>query len=242
MKKVIAATINILVTAVCLADAPTWSDDDIKADIIGSSGYVCANGAAIIRNMRNRALARCEGDTNRFARLLTEVAHTNNVRIASNAIWMLGRYGSAGDLPFLYSCVTNPACGKDAVASILNIEGVTSNSVAAAASYHSISNCNDRTRTEVFEMLAVRSYAYDESTIERQLGVAYALNYAATTGKYTKWMDRVLQRCDPTYKNSKRRLSVLRAEYGLGLDHWEIGYVTNAINELVAYPEADLPE
>ena len=91
-------------------------------------------------------------------------------------------------------------------------------------------------------MLAVRSYAYDESTIERQLGVAYALNYAATTGKYTKWMDRVLQRCDPTYKNSKRRLSVLRAEYGLGLDHWEIGYVTNAINELVAYPEADLPE
>jgi hypothetical protein len=242
MKKVIAATINILATAVCLADAPTWSDDDIKADIIGSSGYVCANGAAIIRNMRNRALARCEGDTNRFARLLTEVAHTNNVRIASNAIWMLGRYGSAGDLPFLYSCVTNPACGKDAVASILNIEGVTSNSVAAAASYHSISNCNDRTRTEVFEMLAVRSYAYDESTIERQLGVAYALNYAATTGKYTKWMDRVLQRCDPTYKNSKRRLSVLRAEYGLGLDHWEIGYVTNAINELVAYPEADLPE
>jgi hypothetical protein len=239
---VIAATINILATAVCLADAPTWSDDDIKADIIGSSGYVCANGAAIIRNMRNRALARCEGDTNRFARLLTEVAHTNNVRIASNAIWMLGRYGSAGDLPFLYSCVTNPACGKDAVASILNIEGVTSNSVAAAASYHSISNCNDRTRTEVFEMLAVRSYAYDESTIERQLGVAYALNYAATTGKYTKWMDRVLQRCDPTYKNSKRRLSVLRAEYGLGLDHWEIGYVTNAINELVAYPEADLPE
>ena len=242
MKKVIAATINILATAVCLADAPTWSDDDIKADIIGSSGYVCANGAAIIRNMRNRALARCEGDTNRFARLLTEVAHTNNVRIASNAIWMLGRYGSAGDLPFLYSCVTNPACGKDAVASILNIEGVTSNSVAAAASYHSISNCNDRTRTEVFEMLAVRSYAYDESTIERQLGVAYALNYAATTGKYTKWMDRVLQRCDPTYKNSKRRLSVLRAEYGLGLDHWEIGYVTNAINELVAYPETDLPE
>ena len=242
MKKVIAATINILATAVCLADAPTWSDDDIKADIIGSSGYVCANGAAIIRNMRNRALARCEGDTNRFARLLTEVAHTNNVRIASNAIWMLGRYGSAGDLPFLYSCVTNPACGNDAVASILNIEGVTSNSVAAAASYHSISNCNDRTRTEVFEMLAVRSYAYDESTIERQLGVAYALNYAATTGKYTKWMDRVLQRCDPTYKNSKRRLSVLRAEYGLGLDHWEIGYVTNAINELVAYPEADLPE
>ena len=247
MKKTLTAILAAAAALNAVADAPAYSDDEIKERLRMVVAPRCGH-ADEDRGRPPRKLTDAswfDGDTNRLMRLIRETAeedYTQEGYLASGMIQMLGRYGSAGDLPFLYSCVTNPACGKDAVASILNIEGVTSNSVAAAASYHSISNCNDRTRTEVFEMLAVRSYAYDESTIERQLGVAYALNYAATTGKYTKWMDRVLQRCDPTYKNSKRRLSVLRAEYGLGLDHWEIGYVTNAINELVAYPEADLPE
>ena len=246
MKKVIAATINILATAVCLADAPTWSDDDIKADIIGSSGYVCANGAAIIRNMRNRALARCEGDTNRFARLLTEVAHTNNVRIASNAIWMLGRYGSAGDLPFLYSCVTNPACGKDAVASILNIEGVTSNSVAAVERYLTATNFPSRTQA-YNRALTCKAFIYDSWKSEvpqpvRSDAMRVVLAFASDVNTSNSIVDEALLTVDASYRQSKRRLRVMRAAYPRCFNEFQESYVTNAINELVAYPEADLPD
>ena len=36
--------------------------------------------------------------------------------------------------------------------------------------------------------------------------------------------------------------SFVPAEFELGVSQYQIAYVTNAINELVAYPEADLPE
>ena len=47
----------------------------------------------------------------------------------------------------------------------------------------------------------------------------------------------------PTYKFSKRRLSVLRAVLPdcQGYDNL-MDYATNAINELVAYPESALPD
>ena len=55
-------------------------------------------------------------------------------------------------------------------------------------------------------------------------------------------VDAVFIETDSTYRNSKLRLAVLRSAYGLGVSQYQIAYVTNAINELVAYPETDLPE
>ena len=34
----------------------------------------------------------------------------------------------------------------------------------------------------------------------------------------------------------------MRSVFNLGVSQFQIAYVTNAINELVAYPEAELPE
>ena len=47
---------------------------------------------------------------------------------------------------------------------------------------------------------------------------------------------------DLSYRLSKRRLPVLRGVQENGIDEYDIFYVTNAINELVAYPEVDLPD
>ena len=69
-----------------------------------------------------------------------------------------------------------------------------------------------------------------------------ALRYARSANRYVMDVDAVFIETDSTYRNSKRRLAVLRSAYGLGVSHYQIAYVTNAINELVAYPEADLPE
>ena len=69
-----------------------------------------------------------------------------------------------------------------------------------------------------------------------------ALRYARSANRYVMDVDAVFIETDSTYRNSKRRLAVLRSAYGLGVSQYQIAYVTNAINELVAYPEADLPE
>ena len=47
---------------------------------------------------------------------------------------------------------------------------------------------------------------------------------------------------DESYRMSRRRLAVLRSVRDLEINSYQLNYVTNAINELVAYPEADLPE
>lgn len=55
-------------------------------------------------------------------------------------------------------------------------------------------------------------------------------------------IDTALVQADTTYRYSKRRLSDLRAAYPRSFNEYQTTYVTNAINELVSYPEADLPD
>ena len=59
---------------------------------------------------------------------------------------------------------------------------------------------------------------------------------------YHDWLDAGLVRADPSFRRSKRRLRALRAIAVRETDQRDLAYVTNAIAELVAYPEADLPE
>ena len=47
---------------------------------------------------------------------------------------------------------------------------------------------------------------------------------------------------DPSYRFSKRRLNVMRSAQNRCWNAMLTNYVTNAINELVAYPEANLPD
>ena len=50
-------------------------------------------------------------------------------------------------------------------------------------------------------------------------------------------------RDDESYRYSKRRLQILRAADILHCPYqYQVNFVTNAINELVAYPEAALPD
>ena len=55
-------------------------------------------------------------------------------------------------------------------------------------------------------------------------------------------IDTALIDADNTYRHSKRRLADLRAAYPRCFNEYQTNYVTNAINELVAYPEANLPD
>ena len=47
---------------------------------------------------------------------------------------------------------------------------------------------------------------------------------------------------DPTFKNSKRRLALLRYVQPRASEPFDPQYLTEEIQKLVAYPEANLPE
>ena len=237
LKNIILAVAMGVAFLPALGSAP---DEQIKAIVI-RSGQVIDNSRRSSR-MFNHAKGLCEDDTNRFARILCELAQTNDVRIADRMVDCLGWHGTTAQLPFLYSMATNEQHGAAAVKSILRLEGVTSNSVSVAGVYLSMTNVDFEYRADVCKML-LRATAQDSvSPIMRQVGRDCALRYARSANRYVWDVDTVFIETDPTYRNSRRRIEVLRTAFRLGVSQYQIAYVTNAINELVAYPEADLPE
>ena len=238
-RNAIFAFLALAVASVCIAEDDN-SDEKIKRMIVGSNFYI-DNPDASYRMFMN-ARRRCGTDTNRFARLLAEVARTNNAWVAQDAILSLGVYGTSAQLPFLYSMATNELHGATAVKSILRLEGVTSNSVDVTGMYLSMTNIIQRDRSEVcsFFFNAVKTSSVSVALKER--GECVALRYAGTANLYFRRMDEAMIRTEPAYCMSKRRLTVLRSVNLIGVSPYQIAYVTNAINELVAYPEADLPD
>ena len=77
---------------------------------------------------------------------------------------------------------------------------------------------------------------------ERKMAFELILNHAPDNIFCPIQLDRLIISADSSYRQSKRRLSVLRGVLGNGVDEYDIFYVTNAINELVAYPEENLPD
>ena len=239
MKGKLQIALGIVVMGACMARAEA-GDDWIKDMVIVSGQFI--HGGEPARRMFENAKSQCEGDTNRFARLLCELAQTNDVRIADRMIRCLGRHGTTAQLPFLYSMATNEQHGATAVKSILRLEGVTSNSVAVAGAYLSMTNVDFEYRADACKALLRAAVPSCVTTGICQMARECALRYARSANRYVMDVDAVFIETDSTYRNSKRRLAVLRSAYGLGVSQYQISYVTNAINELVAYPEADLPE
>ena len=184
------------------------------------------------------------GDTNRLARLLAELAQTNSAWYAKMAMWQLEKYGTKEQLPFLYSCATNPAVANRAVNAVLRIEGVTSNSVAMLQRFLYITNS---TPSELAYEKAIASSDFLSSIASsspemKGCAILAVRDFVANVSTGVSRVDEALIVADVTYRYSKRRLSDLRCAYPRCFNEYQTNYVTNAINELVAYPEANLPD
>ena len=218
------------------------SDAEIKAQ------FVFAGRCRHAEDMKSNydwAFQMADGDTNRYARILRELA-VENTNETEWAIASLGKYKTTQSLPFLYSYSTNAVYGARAMKSIFAIEGVTSNSIAVAQGYLSLTNdavlvdrggatvCADLIRCAKQEGVDVNC---------RTNALAVANTFATTSNRNYYWLDYLLMQDDASYRYSKRRLQVLRSADILHCPYpYQVNFVTNTINELVAYPEADLPD
>ena len=237
----ILAVVMALVAQAGFAVEDDMSDAKIKRMLVGSNCYIDNPDAA--ERMFQNARRRCCGDTNRFARLICEVAQTNDAWIAEDMIRCLGVYGTSAQLPFLYSMATNEQHGATAVKSILRLEGVTSNSLAAVDLCLSQTNAHARMDREYLCLFMIDNFANASASNEIKNSVEQrVLCFAGRSGLYNGYFDSCLSMRMPGYQLSKRRLNVLRDAERNMIIRFNEAFITNAINELVAYPEADLPE
>jgi len=264
----------IILRTLCttLAVAASWAfvctgemctDEELRHDVLDflTTRYCGSFGGG--RVLTNEI--RFDGNTNRLACVLTEFALTNDEWIATRAVRQLGEYGTSAQLPFLYSCTTNPVIGDRAVKSILKIEGVTSNSLSAVQNYLSMTNgfplMNKDVRVELCESIIGMVFADSELICFRPLMLDVAYSFAHDVNMFPNSLDLTLISVDPDSRYTKRRLSILRsarARLDERMQSWDTNdvkfateahiyeiqtnYLANAINELVAYPEANLSD
>ena len=249
MKTMMSILLSLVATMSLQAIGETVSDETLKDEIRRFLRPVeCVE---MIRGQPRRPPVLTEkisfdGDTNRLARILVEVAQTNNAWYSEMAMRELVKYGSVEQLPFLYSCATNPAIGDLAVKTVLRIEGITSNSVSSAQRYFALTNVPDsvdRSRTSICADLITLSGLDGVDASWRSNAMEVAAHFIAAPDCNAYWLDRLLLERDASYQHSKRRLANLRNSVAYATQ-WDFiyNYVTNAINELVAYPEANLPD
>ena len=239
MKKIVMSMMLGMIA--CSAQSDAVSDDEIR-DMVVHSGFYIDNGRAAKEEFIG-AKDLCAGYTNRFARILCELAQTNHLRIADRMIRCLGRHGTSAQLPFLYSMATNEQHGATAVKSILRLEGVTSNSLEVADRCLSMTNVQARMERENLCLFMLDGFANAHSNSGVRNDVERCvLCFARRSGLYNEHFDGCLSVRIPGYQFSKRRLNVLRDAERNMIIRFNKAFITNAINELVSYPEADLPE
>ena len=245
------------------AQVPEYSDDEVKAQFV-EAGMFCH--AEFIRRGNRRAFEMAGCDTNRYARILRELA-VENTNETKRVIANLGnKYKTPDSLPFLYSYATNAAYGAKALKAVFAIEGVTSNSLSVAQNYFSITNFftldSAGDRSKLCQSLLNKVYLEAELSDYRAIVFDMALSYNRYINVTSpNCVDIGLCDADPSYKFTKRRLADLRSYEGnvggyfnglpgtsesyqrrILVYTFQTNYLANAINELVAYPEANLPD
>ena len=121
------------------------------------------------------------------------------------------------------------------------IEGLTDDSFGRIVSLLQSGNCSWRALESYCLLLDAAEALQSDSTVKRMV-ISNAVQRASGLTEYVDTYDAAIVRLDPTYETSRRRLGVLRSVQALGVNEWQTNFVTRAIRELEAYPEAELPE
>ena len=226
------------------------TDDEIRTtlrqlwtvSVCGADG----NGRYVSQAPSLSGAAWFDADTNRLVRVMCELAQTNEAKVARAVMFRIGRYATANELPILYGCVTNPICGDGAVRAIIGLEGLSSNTVAVAREYLFLTNdfpsCKEHDRLSLCDKILHDVKNNPNLSTIRPYAMDVALDFAEHVNTLHGTMDKALCGFDPTYKYSRRRLRIMRSAQNTCQGDFLLNYVTNAINELVAYPESELPE
>ena len=211
------SSIIALVAVFCLvrqsafAQCPEHSDAEIKAQFVFAGR--CRHAEDKDSNY-DYAFRMAAGDTNRYVRVLSELAEekTNQIgRVISEFFYRK----PPQRLPFLYSYASNAQYGAKALSAVFAIEGVTSNSLSVARGYLFSTNRfpfgEVGRRSEVCTDL-IKKTNTDPSLAEyRPLVLGIATNFLNNVELMPNVLDGTLCNAYDGFRMSKRRLFALRS-------------------------------
>ena len=237
----------IILVAFCVAmgklpaDGNIMIDHDLKIEIIEYLAPKCAESLPMVP-----LVDYVEGDTNQLLRILSTIIHTNNEWYCSRSMSEYGKYAGVSELPFLYSCATNPVCGWITLDAIFRIEGVSSNSLFAVKQYLSIatgfSENNNWERARFAKNFIKMIYGSDKFSEYRNEAFGMVYDFGRNINIMHVTIDKSLMSADDTYKNSKRRLDAMRNSRSRCISDFLTNYVEGVIKELEKYPEEKLAD
>ena len=215
------------------------SDEEIKMTMVRSLDYY--HGEDIESEFKH-AFRLCECDSNRFSRLIREVAETNDSRIARGMIGRLSKYGSTSDVDFLSRCIDLGKAPVVAAYSILQLQGVCSNSIAAWEKCLANTNESSTERSRLSFMFIDASTNSSVSSELRLKIMRSAVTYGADYCNYNSWYDRYLVKRYPDYVYSYERLHALSNGLIRTSSADNLNYITNALRELSEIPASEFHE
>ncbi len=236
MKKLVvsAAVVAALSGFARVRSLDAMSDDEYKEFLVNMTAPCCGNGGGGLSSISPLP------DTNRFLRLVKEVAHSNTNRTGCMIV-LVSKYGREVDLPFLYEYIADSGWdGRVALKGILEHEGVSSNSVSAVETFLATT---DASRDAAYNRSWICRLALQEASREgvaeslRARVMQSALSYARRDCSHVAPVDGYIMAFDPSYQYSTNRLEILRASLDWNINDYQRSYVTNAIHEI----EAQLP-
>ena len=242
-KAMAVAVIGAVMATSASADAEAVYDDAaVSREFIRALGYFCGTEDPISATHNWILRDCCRNDTNRYVRVAKETATTNDT-FSGRAIFIVTHYGTAEDIPFLRRYTNDARRAQMAASGVWNLGGITTNTLEIIHDFLAVPDnqvgCHGQNR--VAECLTGIVFSGDYSLPIKTQTKEIVMEYARKS-RDPMSLDEALCKCDPAYIHSKRRLSVLRSAAALDLCDMQRNYVTNAISELVAYPEANLPD
>ena len=207
------------------------SDDEYKEFLVERTEPCCGNGGDGLDRIPSLP------DTNRFLRLVKEVAHSNTNRTRS-MIFLVSKYGCAADLPFLCEYVVDESLGDAALYAIFKIDGINTNTLAAVRQYLSLPDqSRDWNGEDVCGELLRYALQPETSEDARQMAKDCIHDFALVNTNGVKWLDSIINYWLSDYRYSTNRLEVMRSVLAHGPKANQYDFVTNAIHEI----EAQLP-
>lgn len=231
MKKLVvsAAVVAALSGFARVRSLDAMSDDEYKEFLVNMTAPCCGNGGRGLSSISPLP------DTNRFLRLVKEVAHSNTNR-AGCMIFLVSKYGGTADLPFLYEYVSDESLGDAALHGIFKIDGINTNTLMAVRQYLSLPE-QGRGRCDEDVCGELLRYAMQPQTTEeaRQMAKECIHDFALVDTNGVQWLDCIINYQLPDYRYSTNRLEVMRSVLAHGPKANQYDYVTNAIHEIEAH-------
>ena len=240
-KLMLVATFCAVIPMIATGEA---TDDQLKNILHRATQYIDDphGGPGEVRY----AIRLSNNDTNRVVSLMKQLIDEGVEDDSTTQFYIseIGKHGTHSDLPFLYQRVSSTNLCEHATAAILKIEGLTTNSLMRIESSipDTMPEVRDSTPVHAWCRLLEAAEKCPAGAMVKTLTISNAVLYASRQRKSVEMLDDCITAADPTYRTSKRRLAVMRSVRDLGVNEWQTNFVTRAIRELVAYPEANLPE